>query len=88
MLEQRGRGRRPELDVSPIPEAGQYLLAYFSDIAMARGSNGFGPSYLTASEIWAWSQLSGQRLSPWEFRAIRLLDRAWMAKWSELNQPE
>jgi hypothetical protein len=88
MLEERGRGRRPELDVSPIPEESRYLLAYYGDIAMGRGSSGFGPLYLTATEIWAWSQLSGQRLTPWEFRAIRLIDRVWMKCWGELNKSD
>jgi hypothetical protein len=87
-LERRSGKPRAELDVGPFPEGTEHIVSYFGDIAMGRGSNGFGPSYLTASEVLAWSQLTGTRLSPWEFRSIRALDRAWMKAWSEMNKPD
>lgn len=33
---------------------------------------------LSSTEIWAWCQLNEIRLFPWERRAIRLLDVAWV----------
>jgi len=34
---------------------------------------------LSSLAIWAWCQLKGFTLQPWELRAIRLLDTLWLS---------
>jgi hypothetical protein len=65
-----------------------YLYYWFSSISAGRSSNGFGPNSLSATEILAWSQMTGHRLTPWEFDLIRELDGLWLSIYSELHKPD
>jgi hypothetical protein len=77
-LESRTGKRHKDLDPPPIPPAGAYLLEHFGSLSAGRGSSGFGPLPLSATEILSWSKLSRRRLNAWEFSVIRDLDAVWM----------
>ena len=62
-----------------------YLLDWFWDLSQSRGSTGFGPARLSFSEIEAWSRLTGNNLKPWELKAIRAMDAAYM-RWAAERQ--
>jgi hypothetical protein len=49
----------------------------------ARGGNGFGIVPVSFLEMAAWSQLVDEKLEPWEVRAIRSIDRAYVEQMSQ-----
>ena len=55
----------------------QPLWEMFTELTQTRTS-GFSANPIQYSEIIAWCQLTGIKLHPWELRAIRLLDRAYL----------
>jgi hypothetical protein len=57
-----------------------YLWSTFLRLHSRRGSNGFGASPLSWSEIDACCRLSGVRLAPWEVEIIEALDDAYMVE--------
>lgn len=62
----------------PLPEEATYLWQMFLDIADERPPSGGGmPALVPSTAIEAWCRMNGVSLFPWEFRAIRRLDRAW-----------
>lgn len=63
----------PELDVS-----GAHIWEWFLDLHGTRGSNGFGPSSISYSEILAWSFLTQQRPTPWEISVLKRLDDVFL----------
>jgi hypothetical protein len=73
----------PELGVAELPPAARALYSTWREIASARGSNGFGPSPITWSEINAWQSLCGVCLSPWEVQLMRELDAVELSASSE-----
>lgn len=62
-----------------LPEEVKYLWEFFVELNRARGSNGFGPSPLSFSDLHAWATLTGNRLDPWELRAILAIDAHYIA---------
>lgn len=69
-----------ELADRPEPPAlALHVWGWFLDLHQTRGSNGFGPSPLAYRDIRDWSELTGQRLEPWEVRAIMGIDRAYLS---------
>jgi len=66
--------RVPELENEPEPPTALYLWKIFGDIASSSISEG---KLLAYSEVYAWSQLTGRHLLPWELDAIRSLDRLY-----------
>lgn len=77
-----------DLNSYPIPRELQYLYDWFCDLSACRGSNGYGPNPIVPSAVRDWSEMSGHRLNPWEFEAIRAMDRKWLKVYSDLNKPE
>lgn len=70
---------RGQLDnPTPLPPGLEYLWGWFLDLSAA--GRQYGPSgmpmLLSNTEIFAWVQLQGIILEPWELRTIRLLDLA------------
>ena len=49
-----------------------------------RGSNGFSPNPLTYLEIEAYTRLSGRILLPFEIRAIKVIDSAFLNAQADL----
>lgn len=62
----------------PFPEALGYLWAWFLDLSAGRLS-GLGPCPITWEGMSAWAALTGNQMAPWEVRAIRALDAAYLA---------
>jgi hypothetical protein len=73
-----------ELDEQPpLPAATAYLWTYFQDLHVGRPSYGMGPCRLPRSEIRAWEEGEGIRLSPWEVRTLVSVDAAWVEAMNE-----
>lgn len=62
-----------------LPAQVKYLWDYFAELNRARGSNGFGPSPLSFSDIASWQALTGNSLDPWELRALLAIDAHYLA---------
>lgn len=55
---------------------------------MDRQSTGFGPATLTSGSILEWARGKGYYpMRPFDFDALRMLNRVWMSCWAELNPP-
>ena len=63
-----------ELDLPPLPWCLVYLWNRFNRLSNRRGSNGFGPSLLSYTEIEAFQVLTGFRFTSWEIEMIEMLD--------------
>lgn len=67
----------PRLNSRP-PEAAAALYDLFVALNAARPV-GMGPNAIPPSEMLAWQQLHGVRLSPWEAETLLAMDRAALA---------
>jgi hypothetical protein len=86
-VEQKALGA--EWLIGPLcPPPLRYVLEWFLELAAARGSSGFGISPLSFTEIKAWSELTGRRLSAAEVRLLRALDAAFLQVHREPGFPE
>lgn len=63
---------------STPPPAGAMLYDLFVQLNAARPV-GMGPGAIPPSELLAWQQLMGVRLSPWEADTLLAMDRAALA---------
>jgi hypothetical protein len=80
----RMTGRAPAELIGPeLPDHLAYLMAWFDEIDAGRGSSGMGPAPLSSLEIRSWAELAGVRLEPWEHRALRVLDNAYLVAMAE-----
>jgi hypothetical protein len=77
-----------DLQGPPFPEGTLTLYGHFVSLSGGRSSNGFGPNALSAVEILAWCQLTGHRLSAWDFETVRALDARWLSVYAELHKPD
>lgn len=50
-------------------------------------AGGLGPSALTHQELLSWQLLSGNHLSPWESKFIRLLSHVYVSELSRAEDP-
>lgn len=64
-----------------------YIVNYWQDVGLC-GSNGMGATSLTSVEIDAWSRLSGVKLEPWEFSALRQMSQQYVKYLHEGESPE
>lgn len=72
-------GKVPALLIGPdLDEQSTHLWGWFLDLHVARGSNGFGPSALSYSEILAWATLTRVAPTPWEVSVIKRLDAVYL----------
>ncbi|MFN9215173.1 MAG: hypothetical protein ACK53T_15860 [Planctomycetota bacterium] len=65
------------LEPPPLPPACATVWAWWTELASARPSAGFGLSPLAFGELAAWARLTGERPAPIEVRAIMAADAAW-----------
>jgi len=77
-----------DLQGLPFPAGTEYLYCWFLEIARGRQSDDGWPSALTATEIAAWRDLIGHRLTPWEFGMICRIDGKWREIFGELHKPD
>ena len=77
---QPGAARGGLANPAKFPEGLEYLWAWFLELSFTGRAYLSGtPLPLSNGEIWAWCQLNRAALEPWELRAVRLLDTAWLA---------
>jgi hypothetical protein len=72
--------RDESLNLPPFPSAVQHLWEWFQELQTARTGNGMGMNPITFSEIHAWMQLTARLVHPWEVRALKELDQAYLAE--------
>lgn len=61
--------------LAEIPAGAEFVWSCFHDLNSARGAGINGPLPISFTDILSWCLLTGERLRPWELRAIRALDR-------------
>lgn len=66
-----------------VPQVGQHILEWFWQISEGRSTGINGNDRLTCTEISAWSQLTGNIITPEEFEMIRAMDVVWCNAMSE-----
>lgn len=67
-------------DGPALPWAAAHVWEWFSELNTARHGTGFGVNPISWAELSAWSALTGRTLRPWEVRALRAVDGAYMAE--------
>lgn len=67
-----------EPNEKPFPDALAYIWEWFCELGSGRNC-GMGANPLTWEAISAWCDLTGTRPAPWEVRAIKALDAAFLA---------
>ena len=84
---ERQTGKRPpDLDGPEPPDILFYLWGWFCALHGQRGSNGFGPSAISFSEIAAWSQLTDTPLQPFDVETLIALDRCYLESYAKTQQ--
>jgi hypothetical protein len=74
----------PVVEEIPFPAAA--LWSIFWQLSGARGSNGFGPTGLSFTEIQAWSDLYAVELTPWEVEALKAMDAEYLKTTAQLEK--
>jgi len=77
---ERSATARQELQGPDLPAACAHVWTGFLELHEARTFHQYGPNPLGYADIDAWARLTGRRWLPWEFAALRALDRVWMAE--------
>jgi hypothetical protein len=72
-LEQIGKAE----DGPEMPDVLAYLWGYFVDLHNGR-QYGMAPCPISIESIYCWRNLNKILLSPWEVKAIREIDSAWL----------
>lgn len=73
----KAKGVKPKKP-GPPPRGAEHLWRAFVELDAARGGNGFGPNPIGFADIQAWAILTDNPLAPWEVRAVRMLDDAYL----------
>lgn len=76
----KATGRIPQelADEPDFPTEVMYIWEWFDELNQARQSNGFSLNPLSYAEIMSWNSLGKINISPWEVKALKLLDRAYI----------
>jgi hypothetical protein len=61
--------------VPPVPPGCEPLWGAFAELSAARPTGGAGVAAITFSEVVAWQQAFGVKLTPWEIETLLALDR-------------
>lgn len=62
------------------PAEVEHIWRWYCDLGGARTSNGFGLNPLSFTEIQAYADLTGVRMTPWEVSIIKRLDMVTITK--------
>jgi hypothetical protein len=82
----RGRVTQEEEDYAPpLAEEVEHLWAIWRDLHSARGS-GFSSNPISWSDLDAYARLLDEPLEPWEARAIRAVDDAYIASLADKGE--
>jgi hypothetical protein len=74
------------VDAAALPAGCEELWRVFNELHACRGNYGFGPVRITYADIDAFQRVSGMRLHPWEIKAIRRADAAYLTQWAERHR--
>lgn len=88
MAQYRITGKMPKmlLEAPALPVGLEDLWGWFVQLHDSRGSSGFGPARISHLDLFAWQQVSGVSLAPWEVEAIRRADNAYLADHASRNR--
>jgi hypothetical protein len=71
-------GKTPLALISPeFPVELDYLWSYFLELSSTRPQGYSGPLPITYQEIQAWSELTGNKITPLDVEVIKRLDRIY-----------
>ena len=76
----------PLLQVPAVPRGCHGLLSAFNDLSASRPQGMGGACGIPPSEVQAWQQLRGLRLTGWELDTLALMDRAVLAAQAQSNR--
>ena len=76
---------RATLTAPPLSERVRYLWGWFLELHGRRGSGMNGPASLSWPDLDAWARRTKRDPTPWEFRAIGLIDDAFFASVAEAS---
>lgn len=62
-----------------LPPEAAHIWGVYQDLDIARSSSGFGPNAIPYVEILAYGALIGVVWRPWQIRALRALDAAFLS---------
>jgi hypothetical protein len=77
----------PQLECEPIPDCVVYLWEFILDLNSTRQS-GMGVNAISYTEIVAWCTLTGNKLSPYETRVIKMLDRVFLEHYNKQSETD
>ena len=60
-----------------LPDAVKHVWEWFKDLSDARSSNGFGSNPIGYSGIKDWSEMTGEKPTPWEVKLLIKLDKVF-----------
>ena len=66
-----------ELAIGDLPECAMHLWDWFLELSDTR-QNGMSINPISHTEIISWSRLMRIRLEPWEVRALKIIDNAFI----------
>ncbi|MFP1634084.1 hypothetical protein ACLB6G_20330 [Zhengella sp. ZM62] len=69
--------------VADVPLEASHVLHWFYELDAARGSNGFGANPISYPDIAAWRELTGAEPLPWEVRALKAMDAAYLNEFAK-----
>lgn len=67
------------IDEPEIAHCGAHLWEWFWELNAARAQGFSGPNPIGYQDIQAWAALTGTTPHPWETRALKAMDRAFLA---------
>ena len=74
-------GRKPpQLNQPELHTLIAYIWGWFTELHACRGSNGYGPSPISYSDMYYWSRLKGIDLRKWEINTICSIDSIYIQK--------
>lgn len=86
MAVEKAIGRTPpelqELLEPPCPHPLIYLWRGFLEISSSRGSNGYGPSPISYTELDCWARLTRRKLTAFDVEVIMRLDSIYLSEQS------
>jgi hypothetical protein len=70
---------RKEVDGPSVPQPVRYLLDYWYELGLGRGTGAWGPAPLTWQDIAGWSAVSDTAVTGGEAVVLMRMDRAFLA---------
>lgn len=76
-------GRKPEvrkeIDGPQVPQPVRYLVEYWYELGLGRGTGAWGPAPLTWQDIAGWARVTGTAVTGGEAVVLMRMDRAFLS---------